>query len=60
VRFLHLLTLWWKIGQRVGVGLIAGEDGLCKLCRRETRWVVNTLAHEELSALSQRLHWLCV
>jgi len=24
----------WKIGQRVGVGLIAGEDGVCELCRR--------------------------
>src|SRR5258705_12686465 len=25
----------WKIGQRVGVGLIAGEDGVCEPCRRE-------------------------
>jgi propanol-preferring alcohol dehydrogenase len=24
----------WKIGQRVGVGLIAGEDGVCEPCRR--------------------------
>ena len=24
----------WKIGQRVGVGLIAGEDGVCGPCRR--------------------------
>jgi alcohol dehydrogenase, propanol-preferring len=24
----------WKIGQRVGVGLIAGEDGECEPCRR--------------------------
>jgi propanol-preferring alcohol dehydrogenase len=24
----------WKIGQRVGVGLIAGEDGTCEACRR--------------------------
>ena len=24
----------WKIGQRVGVGLIAGEDGACVPCRR--------------------------
>jgi alcohol dehydrogenase, propanol-preferring len=24
----------WKIGQRVGVGLIAGEDGRCEQCRR--------------------------
>jgi alcohol dehydrogenase, propanol-preferring len=24
----------WKIGQRVGVGLIAGEDGVCQSCRR--------------------------
>ena len=24
----------WKIGQRVGVGLIAGEDGACESCRR--------------------------
>jgi propanol-preferring alcohol dehydrogenase len=24
----------WKIGQRVGVGLIAGEDGACEPCRR--------------------------
>jgi alcohol dehydrogenase, propanol-preferring len=24
----------WKIGQRVGVGLIAGEDGVCESCRR--------------------------
>jgi alcohol dehydrogenase, propanol-preferring len=24
----------WKIGQRVGVGLIAGEDGMCESCRR--------------------------
>src|SRR6266481_5665236 len=24
----------WKIGQRVGVGLISGEDGLCEPCRR--------------------------
>jgi propanol-preferring alcohol dehydrogenase len=24
----------WKIGQRVGVGLMAGEDGLCEPCRR--------------------------
>src|ERR1700739_5086972 len=24
----------WKIGQRVGVGLIAGEDGGCEPCRR--------------------------
>jgi propanol-preferring alcohol dehydrogenase len=23
----------WKIGQRVGVGLIAGEDGVCEPCR---------------------------
>src|ERR1700687_6456024 len=24
----------WKIGQRGGVGLIAGEDGVCEPCRR--------------------------
>jgi alcohol dehydrogenase, propanol-preferring len=24
----------WKVGQRVGVGLIAGEDGTCDPCRR--------------------------
>jgi alcohol dehydrogenase, propanol-preferring len=24
----------WKIGQRVGVGLIGGEDGICEPCRR--------------------------
>ena len=24
----------WTIGQRVGVGLIAGEDGVCEPCRR--------------------------
>jgi propanol-preferring alcohol dehydrogenase len=24
----------WKVGQRVGVGLIAGEDGICDSCRR--------------------------
>src|SRR6202790_4849549 len=24
----------WKIGQRVGIGLIAGEDGKCEPCRR--------------------------
>src|ERR1700674_2430908 len=24
----------WKIVQRVGVGLIAGEDGVCEPCRR--------------------------
>src|SRR6204780_622337 len=24
----------WKIGQRVGVGLIAGEDVVCEPCRR--------------------------
>ena len=24
----------WKIGQRVGVGLVAGEDGECVPCRR--------------------------
>jgi len=24
----------WKIGQRVGLGLIAGEDGVCESCRR--------------------------
>ncbi len=24
----------WNIGQRVGVGLIAGEDGVCESCRR--------------------------
>jgi propanol-preferring alcohol dehydrogenase len=24
----------WKMGQRVGVGLIAGEDGVCESCRR--------------------------
>src|SRR2546426_10834618 len=24
----------WKIGQRVDVGLIAGEDGVCESCRR--------------------------
>src|SRR6516162_2793863 len=24
----------WSIGQRVGVGLIAGEDGVCEPCRR--------------------------
>src|SRR5438270_12586856 len=24
----------WKIGQRVGVGLIAGEDAVCEPCRR--------------------------
>jgi propanol-preferring alcohol dehydrogenase len=24
----------WKIGQRVGVGLIAGEDGVCEPCQR--------------------------
>ena|ERR1051326_7194414 len=27
----------WKIGQRVGVGLIAGEDGVCEPCRRGGR-----------------------
>src|SRR2546427_4495391 len=27
----------WKIGQRVGVGLIAGEDGVCEPCRRGDR-----------------------
>ena len=27
-------VLRWKIGQRVGVGLIAGEDGVCEPCRR--------------------------
>jgi alcohol dehydrogenase, propanol-preferring len=25
----------WKIGQRVGVGLIAGPDGVCESCKRE-------------------------
>ncbi len=25
----------WKIGQRVGVGLMGGEDGVCEPCRRE-------------------------
>src|SRR5580700_7935790 len=24
----------WRVGQRVGVGLIAGEDGICESCRR--------------------------
>jgi len=24
----------WKVGQRVGVGLIGGEDGVCEPCRR--------------------------
>src|SRR5262249_32989284 len=24
----------WKVGQRVGVGLVAGEDGVCEPCRR--------------------------
>ena len=24
----------WQIGQRVGIGLIAGEDGVCESCRR--------------------------
>src|SRR5438874_11308670 len=24
----------WKIGQRVGVGLMGGEDGVCEPCRR--------------------------
>src|SRR3982074_3726419 len=24
----------WKIGQRVGIGFIAGEDGTCEPCRR--------------------------
>ena len=24
----------WKVGQHVGVGLIAGEDGVCEPCRR--------------------------
>src|SRR5260370_4715609 len=24
----------WKVGQRVGIGLIAGEDGTCEPCRR--------------------------
>src|SRR6266567_4514654 len=24
----------WRIGQRVGIGLIAGEDGTCEPCRR--------------------------
>jgi alcohol dehydrogenase, propanol-preferring len=24
----------WRVGQRVGVGLIAGEDGVCEPCRR--------------------------
>jgi D-arabinose 1-dehydrogenase-like Zn-dependent alcohol dehydrogenase len=24
----------WKIGQRVGVGLLGGEDGVCEPCRR--------------------------
>src|SRR5256712_5985650 len=24
----------WKVGQRVGVGLLAGEDGVCEPCRR--------------------------
>src|SRR3989440_3243140 len=27
----------WKIGQRVGVGLIGGEDGVCEPCRRGDR-----------------------
>src|SRR5262249_12192918 len=27
-------VLRWKIGQRVGVGLIGGEDGKCEPCRR--------------------------
>src|SRR5882672_3817493 len=27
-------VLRWKVGQRVGVGLIAGEDGVCEPCRR--------------------------
>ena len=27
-------TSQWKVGQRVGVGLIAGEDGVCEPCRR--------------------------
>ena len=26
----------WKIGQRVGVGFFAGEDGVCEPCRPET------------------------
>src|SRR6266853_4231899 len=24
----------WKIGQRIGVGLMGGEDGVCEPCRR--------------------------
>ena len=31
----------WKIGQRVGVGFLAGEDGTCESCRRGD--VVNCL-----------------
>ena len=27
-------VLRWKVGQRVGVGLIAGSDGTCEPCRR--------------------------
>jgi len=32
----------WKIGQRVGVGLIAGEDGVCESCRRGDPSIVRT------------------
>jgi hypothetical protein len=38
MKLLAASKLWaaecpWKIGQRVGVGLIAGEDGVCELQR---------------------------
>jgi D-arabinose 1-dehydrogenase-like Zn-dependent alcohol dehydrogenase len=32
----------WKIGQRVGVGFFAGEDGVCEPCRRGTLSIVRT------------------
>jgi len=32
-----------KIGQRVGVGLIAGEDGVCDRADVETPLIVRTL-----------------
>jgi propanol-preferring alcohol dehydrogenase len=34
----------WKVGQRVGVGFLGGEDGTCEACRRgDTAYCVNPI-----------------
>jgi D-arabinose 1-dehydrogenase-like Zn-dependent alcohol dehydrogenase len=38
----------WKIGQRVGVGLLGGEDGVCEPCRRGDIVEIQTVEAAEL------------